>query len=74
MRGNQPETVASRIKPSLLTRPELSRTAAVIMGGTFEFDALPDAALMACLAARGRRPNVLVECTQPTRLKRCFGT
>ena len=63
MTGNQPETSASRIKRPLLTRPELSRTAAVIMGATFEFDALPDAALMACLAARGRRPNVLVECT-----------
>jgi len=33
------------------------------MGGTFDFHTLPDAALMACLAARGRRPNVLVECT-----------
>jgi hypothetical protein len=63
MTGNQPGSLASRIKRPLLTRTELSRSAAIIMGGTFDFDALPDAALMACLAARGRRPNVLVECT-----------
>jgi len=64
MTGNQSRArFAGRIHRPTAPRPELSRSAAVIMGGTFDFRSLPDAALMACLAARGRRPNVLVECT-----------
>jgi transcriptional regulator of aromatic amino acid metabolism len=36
---------------------------AVVMARRYDVNALPDATLMACLAAYGRRPNILVECS-----------